>query len=281
MKLSIFTKSNNIEGQAKQKELADFFADNGIDCLLLETKDCENLSENSTNSLLYKLQECDAMVVFGGDGTVLRAVALTCMINLPILSVNIGDMGFLAELEITATPAQILDAVKTFQIENSTLLKVTDGEGHSAHALNDIVLKAEGETPVYITAKVQDEALDRYRSDGVIVSTPTGSTAYALSAGGPILAPDVNGMVIIPICPHTLHSRPAVLSLDSKIELILEKSNESANLIVDGKLITKINSKQKLIITKSSYTASFLRKTKSGFYTRLLQKMNLWGVSNG
>lgn len=280
MKLAIFTKSNNELGLAKQKELAKFFIENSIDTLSFETNDFENLSRVQKDATLAQLQECKAMVVFGGDGTVLRAVELTCLVGLPILSVNIGDMGFLSEFERDVTSAQILEAINSFTVETRTLLQV-EYDGKTANALNDIVLKAEGATPVYIAAKVQDEAFDRYRSDGVIVSTPTGSTAYALSAGGPVLAPDVEGIVIISICPHTLHSRPAVISLNNKIELALEKPNESANLIIDGKNLAKVDSKQKLIITKSSYTASFLRKGKRGFYTRLLQKMNLWGVSNG
>ncbi|MDD4839504.1 MAG: NAD(+)/NADH kinase [Clostridia bacterium] len=280
MKLAIFTKSNNAEGQKKKNELAIFLNEKKIDCMTFDTLDCDNLSCENKQVLIKNLKECRAIIVFGGDGTVLRAVSWASIVDIPILSVNLGDMGFLAELERTASPEEILDAVKTYQIETRNLIEVTYGDNKKIIALNDVVLKSKGTTPIYVSAKIDGEALDRYRSDGVIVSTPTGSTAYSLSAGGPVLAPDLEAMVVIPICPHTLHSKPVVLSIESAVELILEKENESANLIVDGRLVTILCGQTKITILKSIHTAAFLRKENKGFYKRLLQKMNIWGVSN-
>ena len=128
--------------------------------------------------------------------------------------------------------------------------------------------------------EVDGEMLDCYRADGVIVSTPTGSTAYALSAGGPVLSPDVNDLVVIPVCPHTLHSRPVVLPFDSTVNLKIQKTG-AANLIVDGKLITSIDEKNTLTVRKSKQIATFLRGENLGFYKRLLKKMNIWGISGG
>lgn len=277
MKLAIFTKFNNADGLKMQSEFAKFLKKEQLDSLSITSLDLEKPQEE-LGALLDELKMCAAMVVFGGDGSVLRAVSLTSVAQIPILAVNLGDMGFLAELERTTTPKEILEAVRNYQIERRNLIEVSFS-GNTYSALNDIVLKSEGETPIYINATVGDELLDRYRADGVIVSTSTGSTAYALSAGGPILAPEVNDMLIIPICPHTLHSRSVVVPLDSSVTLRLERADEVANLVVDGRLICTINKDNVLSIKKSKLTATFLRGESNGFYKRLLQKMNIWGVS--
>jgi NAD+ kinase len=274
MKIAIFSKTENAEGRARGRELKAYLDGEGIESVLLTSDDCEG----ATVAQIEDLRMCAAMVVFGGDGSVLRAVDAASLANVPILSVNLGDMGFLAELEKTATCEQILDAVKNYSVERRNMIEVTDGEGITVSALNDVVLKSGGQTPVYIYAGIDGEQLDCYRADGVIVSTPTGSTAYALSAGGPVLSPEVNDLVIIPVCPHTLHSRPVVLPFDSTVTLKIQKTGV-ANLIVDGKFIEAVDAKKTLTVRKSKQVATFLRGENLGFYNRLLRKMNLWGIS--
>lgn len=271
MKIAILTKSNHLEGLAKTKELSEYFNKNNIEFDCFETKNCFDTFKNNNY---------DAMVAFGGDGTTLKAVTLTSKHDLPILPVNIGDMGFLAELERSASPEKIMEYLKIGEIEKRAMIEVCGDNFENAIALNDIVVKSNEVTPVYINAKVNGEDIDTYRADGVIVSTPTGSTAYSLSAGGPILSPMINGLVINPICPHTLYSRPIVVPSENNIELVLAKEKEIATLIVDGRQVASIKTNDKICVYESKYTAKFLRKENKGFYKKLLQKMNVWGKIN-
>ncbi len=275
MKLTIFSKSQNSEGNLYVENLKSLLKKQKIDFFAFDTKDFENL-QSDHSELKKEIANSASMIVFGGDGTTLKAVALCEGLKVPILPVNLGDKGFLAELERTATPETILEAVKTYGIEKRDLIEVSYLDKKIV-ALNDVVLKSHGTTPIYLKAKVSGETLDTYRADGVIVSTPTGSTAYSLSAGGPILAPNVDGLVINPICAHTLYSRPIVVSFDSVIELKLSKENEIADVVVDGRLIDNVTNLEKIIIQKANKSALFLRNDSTHFYKKLLQKMNIWG----
>ena len=178
-------------------------------------------------------QGTERLLVFGGDGTMLDAAVRAARSGAAVLGVNLGNLGFLTQFETDASPEDIAAALIGGETESRMLLECRSAAGNFL-ALNDVVLRSDGTRPLTVSLFVDGQFADCYRSDGVIVATPTGSTAYSLSAGGPVVAPEVDAVIVNPVCPHTLHSRPIVAGGSSEIVLRLS-SEESARLVVDGR----------------------------------------------
>jgi NAD+ kinase len=222
--------------------------------------------------------DCDRILVFGGDGTVLEAVKKSADYVIPILGVNVGNLGFLSEFEQTAASSTIIRTLKSGKIFDRMLMRAGVGD-KTWISLNDIVLKSKSTRPVHLDLCIDGQYVDSYHSDGIIVSTPTGSTAYSLSAGGPVLYPSVDAIVINPICPHTLHSRPLVINSESKIEISLCK-NGAADIIVDGNPAGALDDGDcKITVEKADKSAKFVTQGNNNFYKKLLDKMNIWGTT--
>ncbi len=222
--------------------------------------------------------DVDAILVFGGDGTMLKAAKKGAQINAKVLGVNLGNVGFLAELESSVKGNYLESLLLNGNFEEKFMLTANCG-GKNFNALNDIVIKSLSTRPIYLDLYVDGNFVDSYHSDGLILSTPTGSTAYSLSAGGPVIAPDVNAIIINPVCPHSLHSRALVVSDKSKIEVIA-KGDENAELIVDGDLQIELKNNEKAEIFKAKNKCKFIiDASQKSFYKRLLEKMNRWGTT--
>ena len=149
-------------------------------------------------------------------------------------------------------------------------------------ALNEVVIKTYGTRPITLDVSVDGKFVDSYHSDGLIISSPAGSTAYSLSAGGPVLAPDVDALVINPICAHSLHSRPLVVSASSTVKVTVTSTSARgmvANVIIDGNNRYSMQMDESVIVTKSAKKAEFISVDGDSFYTKLLQKMNRWGTT--
>ncbi|MEO5342313.1 MAG: NAD(+) kinase [Gammaproteobacteria bacterium SHHR-1] len=184
------------------------------------------------------VQQADLIITIGGDGTLLGAARLLAELQTPLLGINLGRLGFLADI----SPQQInhsLDRILAgdFEEEQRFMLSteiVQQGEvKHSALALNDAVIhKWNSARMIEFETYVNGRFVDRQRSDGLIIATPTGSTAYALSGGGPLLEPDLDALLLVPICPHTLSNRPIVVGGDSLIELVISQSTDPVNVRV-------------------------------------------------
>ena len=222
-------------------------------------------------------QDCKNLIVFGGDGTVLEAVK-NVGDDVIVTGINGGNLGFLTQFEKDCAIEDILNAIKDGKFDKRMTLEVNCDDLHDT-ALNEIVLKSATSRPVFIDVYVDGKFVDSYHSDGAIVSSPTGSTAYSLSAGGPVLAPDVDAIVIIPICAHSLHSRPLVVGANSKIVLSLHGS-ETASVFADGKFIFSAKDGDEIVVKKSENKAKFIIANNDDFYKKLLQKMNRWGVTS-
>lgn len=216
-------------------------------------------------------------LVFGGDGTTLETVRICAPKGVPVLGVNLGNLGFLTSCEKTISPKDLISAIKNKQVFRRSLLDVHTPIGQFV-ALNEVTLKGKNSRPIYVDLYVDTAFVDCYHGDGTIISTPTGSTAYSLSAGGPILAPDVNALLVNPICAHSLHSRPIVVSDVSLVSLQLRGEND-ADVFVDGKCVATIKSGEKITAKKSQNTAQFVTVNGGDFYKKLLDKMNSWGTT--
>ena len=270
MKIAVLTKQNIKNIEDKNRILNDLKKESSFQLV-----ECASVHEINS--------EFDRILVFGGDGTMLEAVSKASKYNIPILGVNLGNLGFLAKFEQHADPKKIIKALKSKRILNRFLLETKISYKDSAEcyfALNEVVIKSVSTRPVYLNLKIDDVYVDTYHSDGIIISTPTGSTAYSLSAGGPVLSPKVDAVVINPVCPHSLHSRPLVINSDAEIEIEITNDVETA-LVVDGKFIGNINNVHNSIcINKSKKTAKFIAINGNNFYKKLLEKMNRWGTTS-
>lgn len=227
---------------------------------------------------LSGVDQVDVLVSMGGDGTLLRGVQYAFRLDAALLGINLGRVGFLTETE----PAEIehsLEAVISgcYEIEKRSVLHVDAGEQHW-HALNDVVLSRGGRPRLTtINAWVDDELSGRYVADGVIVATPTGSTGYSLSAGGPIVSPGVDCMVITPICAHTLQHRPTVVHGGAGIILeLLPGDMQTASLQVDGQSCMELSSGMRAVIRKDERPVRLIRLKRQQFFQLVRDKLTEW-----
>lgn len=222
-------------------------------------------------------------VVFGGDGTILRAAEWAHPLGVPLLGVNLGHVGFLAELEpsdIEALPAVVDE--RRYTVEQRLTLKVTvhalDGEVvWESTAVNEVSLeKMARERMLTVMLGVDDHPLSRWGCDGVLVSTPTGSTAYGFSAGGPVIWPDVQAMLVVPLAAHALFNRPMVLSPTSVVTLDLPSDALTPGVIwCDGRRSHDVGVGQRVVVTSDSNQLLLARLEEQPFTTRLVKKFAL------
>lgn len=260
----------------------------------LDDHGCQSILDPETAALLGQTdgvsasefsQHVDVAVVLGGDGTMLHAVSRLGDFEKPVAGINIGTLGFLTtctddEMQLFASAIASGD----FTTSSRTLLQATvHRAGHAAEtfvALNEVTL-ARGDTGrlVSLRARVNGEHLNDYRADGLIVATPTGSTAYSLSAGGPLISPSAAVFVITPICPHSLSQRSLVLSDDVTIKLSPEDRDLSPMLFtVDGRDNTRIGPGDFIEVSKSPRCFHLLRLQERSFYEALRQKLHWQGI---
>lgn len=230
-------------------------------------------------------QNPDMIVVLGGDGSIMKAGRYGAVKGVPVLGINLGRVGYLAEL--SPDDADGIRAVMNneYYIEKRMMLEVSalrngKDEGTSMLAINDVVLSHGKVSHLLETEVICDgSSLGHYRSDGFIVSTPTGSTAYSLSAGGPVLSPKLKGICLTPICPHSLCARPIIVPEDSVIEIKYVSPQKSrSHLTVDGNEAAELVPGDCIKVVSSSRCAEFVRVYKNkdkSFYDILREKMSL------
>ena len=228
--------------------------------------------------------EIDAILVFGGDGTMLRALDAFVDSDIPMLGVNLGRMGFLLETEVAELEQAINNLISgEYYIERRMMLKVEGycgGKRIDAYATNDVaVSRGLSQRMIAMDAYVGDVLVDHYIADGLVLASPTGSTAYSLSAGGPIVSPDVPCFVLNPICPHTLTSRPIVLSSDAvvRLKLNMNEMRDGVQLSLDGQSVCEMSNLEEIRVRRSSHDALLIRFPKErNFYELLKNKLSQW-----
>ncbi len=225
------------------------------------------------------LKSMDLYIVLGGDGTYLEAVRLIGKHKTPILGVNLGSLGFLTEIRIENLFESIEKVLKNKMEERPrSLLQVIVKRGTKTilkeNALNDIVVE-RGDMSQLINLNIEHNGLlvSPLKADGIIISTPTGSTAYNLAAGGPILFPYLNAFVVTPIAPHSLTTRPIIFPDTADISLKLNNPKHRALLTIDGKMASKLNAKDKILISTSKYSHHVLREPKHNYFDLLREKL--------
>ena len=224
----------------------------------------------------------DLAIALGGDGTLLSVAHHAAPLSLPILGINLGHLGFLAEIEKQEIEKSLLKlCADEYTIENRIMLRGTitreSGETLTLDALNDIVVsRNEGSRLIVLNLFVGGEYVDEYKADGLLVATPTGSTAYSMSAGGPILDPAVKSFVITPICPHKLYAKTIVAPDDVEIMLTISNNHadpRSAIVSADGRENIILKEGDVLTLRRSAYTAQLVKINGSRFYSVLQHKL--------
>ena len=225
--------------------------------------------------------DADYVISMGGDGTLLKAASRVGDKQIPIVGVNMGRLGFLADV----IPAEIEQAMKSiynrdYKIENHSVVTVkVDGDEIKGcpHALNDIaVLKRDNASMISIRTSVNGEYLVTYQADGLIVSTPTGSTAYSLSNGGPIIVPQTHVLCLTPVAPHSLNIRPMVVPDDAVVKLSVESRSHHFLVAVDGRSEKCVDSAV-LTIQKAPFDIKILKRNDHKYFQTLREKM-MWGA---
>lgn len=261
----------------------------------LDRSDTGYLLEKSITSLLKKkfsvlippgnisadknlASNCDYMISIGGDGTFLATAKLVGSRNIPIIGVNLGKLGFLAETTTSELNAFIRLLQKgKYMTDERTVLAAKEGGGkRNIYGMNEIVINQSGIVKtVEIMVYYNNQLVNRYHADGLIISTPTGSTGYSLSAGGPIVFPKTDVFILSPLMPHTLTARPVILP-DSGVFKVKVNSYTPINIVADGNSIIKLKSPATIEIRKAPYTIKIAKSLKSSYFKVLTGKL-LWG----
>lgn len=234
-------------------------------------------------TLLGNPPEIDALLTLGGDGTLLRGARLVAKLDIPILGVNLGRLGFLTSSSVKELERALKNlAAGKFEAERRMALDVrairsSGKEKGRWIALNDVVLHKGGFARVVrLQVEANGEAVASYAADGIVVSTPTGSTAYSLSAGGPVVFPTVESILLTPISAHTLAIRPLVLPPDVEITVRAEDGPEELLVTVDGQVGTTFELGDSLVIRRSKHPVLLARFADTSFFARLRLKLG-WG----
>lgn len=226
------------------------------------------------------LDDADAVAVLGGDGTILRALRLMRGRMRPVLGVNLGTMGFLAE----CAPDSVRQAIGRlaqgdYRLEERMLLRVEREGGAPELALNDVVVsRGSCQRVLQIEVCVDNQQAARYAGDGVVIASPTGSTAYSLSAGGPVVVPDMDCMVLAPVCPHTFSARPMVIAASSSVRAeCAPRGGEGVLMIsVDGGPGVTLP-RAAILVKRAIERLPFVRFEEDRFFALLRGKLSLWG----
>lgn len=220
----------------------------------------------------------DILVVIGGDGTILNVCGVAASLNIPILSVNNGRMGFLSEVEIFEFE-QALKNIKNkqYDLEKRMMIQASLGD-KDFHCLNEILVARSNRNSIAKMKVFSDGVyVDTYEGDGVIVSTPTGSTGYSLSSGGPILSPKIDALVLTPLCVHSLHNRSIVFDANESIEIVVDSRDDENSIYIDGKEVAQnVQNGTTIIAKKSNLFVNFVKINKCNFYDKLNKKLVQW-----
>lgn len=251
--------------------------------ILVEEETARKLGYDKTFEMEHVGEGADLIIVLGGDGTLLNVSRHGKRKEVPILGVNLGGLGFLTETSVEELPATLAKVLKgDFGISKRIMLDVSvKREGDSIFSitlLNDAVITKDALARIIdIETYVNNEYLTTYKADGLILSTPTGSTGYSLAAGGPLLYPSLSNIIVTPICPHTLTNRPIILPENVEVRAQLKSKEEKVVLTIDGQVGFPLQYDDEVTIKKSSHTVNLIKSSSRGYFEILRTKLK-WGA---
>ncbi len=280
MKIGLIINPSKTDYFNRIEKLVEWLANREVKVFFEEGNGLTTLGEAQSTSRQDIAGRCDVVVVFGGDGTLLDASHEMVNYETPILGVNTGGLGFLTETSMDEVKDSFRDILEgNYDVQELMMLEAEGPEDNGTLlALNDMVLSRFRLGRVFqVTAYVDDAFVNKYVCDGMIVSTPTGSTAYNLSANGPIVHAEVESIILNPICPHTLTNRPLIVPHDSSVRLRIESDDECL-LTADGQdKITNLGQEDEITIWKSSSRVTLINPGERDFYKILRSKLHWSG----
>ena len=280
-KFYIITNSDKDKDLEFTGQIVEYLKANGRKCMVQQAERKQEGAYHYTNPALIP-EDTECILVLGGDGTILQRAAECAKRKIPVLGINLGKIGFMTEIEIDDMEDAISKFLQDdFTIEKRMMMKAEIRKENkiqfSFHALNDVVVsKVAGEKLIYMELSTDGVAVNRYTADGLIIATPTGSTGYSISAGGPVVDPCMRLYVATPICAHMLSVRSAVLSSnkDIRIKLDGEYGNADAVVTADGDIQGYIKNADEVIITESEYDFELIKIGEQSFYDTLIKKLS-------
>jgi NAD+ kinase len=261
------------------KEIVEFLLNKNIE-VSIDSSLIKEISEYADMGVNIEDMQTDMIIAIGGDGTILRTQNFVNGKKIPILGINLGTVGFLTEIDPKNTFSALEEVLSgNYFIEERTLLRVYHGR-ELPSALNEVVMMTKKPAKMlHIEISVDEEIVEELRADGLIVATPSGSTAYSMSAGGPIVDPRVEAFLIVPICPFKLGARPIVVSNKSEIKVKLLREGKRAIAVIDGQFEEEFNYPEELLFKKSDTKAYFVRLNKD-FYKKVREKLTEGGINS-
>lgn len=222
--------------------------------------------------------KCDLLIALGGDGTMLEAAHTVGLREIPILGVNLGKLGFLAEISVDEMRSCLDDLLANrLIVESRLVLEAMASDGKTYHALNEIVVhKGASSRVIECETYVNNDYLVTYAADGIIVNTPTGSTAYSLASGGPIVTPHSNVFTINPIAPHTLTARPVIVPHTSGIRIVVRSATKEVHITADGQSEGFYSAPTEFIIRNAPFVVKLMKRRGRTYYDLLRTKL-MWG----
>jgi len=256
--------------------LVKFLESKGALFFLMKTE----FSDFSASFDSYKeIKKPDFVICVGGDGTILYASRLFAKWGVPIAGIDVGKLGFLMHFSVDDI-SNIVNSIEngSYEYEERMMLDITasfeNGKTSNSIALNEVVVsRGKYHRLINICVEVDGEKLINYRADGVIVATPTGSTAYSLSAFGPILIPTSDNLVITPICPHSLSGRSVIVNGSSIVKLYVKHTEPTAQIVVDGQEYLEVSDNVEIVVKKSNYCAKIVKNPNVSFFEVLRKKL--------
>ncbi len=276
-KFCIVTNRSKDKNLALTLHIKQFLEDRGKTCVVASEKKEEDPLLITRKHLSVIPEDTELCIVLGGDGTMLQAARSIAYLDIPLVGVNLGTMGYLAEVEAASIDDALIRIIEgQYEIEDRMMLRGSV-EGKKDYSLNDIILtRYQDISTIGYNVYVNDQLLCSYFADGLIVSTPTGSTGYNMSAGGPIIEPSADMILVTPVCPHTLNSRSLVFSPGTRIAVELRKGrdgkNKKAIASFDGSGTLLMRSGDRLEIKKSKKTTKILKLGKDSFLDIISKK---------
>lgn len=257
------------------EEILSYFQKNKIHVVLED--DYAPLFKQPTLSSIPSTS-IDFLISLGGDGTILRYAHTYLEFNKPLLGINIGHLGFMADVPVSDLEKSLDELIRgEYTIEKRLILEAKIGDAMT-YSLNDIVLhRAENPSLVDISIEVDGLYVNHFEADGIILSTPNGSTAYNLAAGGPILVPGLEAIVLTPICPHTISNRPLVLSSSAKVNITNVSSRSPIELIADGVKRFELKTSQSIFVERSAKNFKLINLKRRDFFSTLRSKLGWSG----
>ena len=281
-KVGLITKSGDLSVSETLNDVHNLLMDMGVP-VVLDSSTRGLLGGPVTVDLDKIGQECDLAIVIGGDGTLLHAARELVGTNVPLVGVNRGRLGFLVDVSPEGNLHELTEIIEGEYIEEHRLMLhcqlVRNRETiHQSLAFNDMVMRTKNVLQIIeFEISINDSFVLSQRADGIIVASPSGSTAYALSSGGPIVNPNLNAIVVQPICPHTLSSRPLVVTAESNIQvLVTEHKPVSAQMVCDGQVYIDLQNDDIIEVCKHDRSIRILHPANYDYHHILREKLN-WG----